>query len=302
MKRILLLGALLAVAAACGPAVNTNTNTNQPASNTNAAATPTPATVSAKDIIDKENQVFDALKRKDWDAFAAFLADDQIYVTADGVHDKAKSLEIVKKLDITEFSLTDTKVLNVDKDLVVITYTSNAKGSYDGKPIPSTMRESSAWVNRGGTWKLALHQDSEVQTAPDTTPSFNPTPADSEVQTIAPPADTMTATEREKWIWDALKRKDWNGFASMLAADAIEVEPSGVYDKQGSVNGVKKIDFSKVSVSDFKETKLHTNATLVTYMVKGPRPVGPKGDRHSTIWANRSGKWLAVFHQGTEIK
>jgi hypothetical protein len=46
--------------------------------------------------------------------------------------------------------------------------------------------------------------------------------------------------------------------------------------------------------------KVDADATIVTYVVKGPRNAfGPKGARHTTIHANRSGRWLAVFHQGT---
>jgi hypothetical protein len=29
--------------------------------------------------------------------------------------------------------------------------------------------------------------------------------------------------------------------------------------------------------------------------------MSPDGERQSTIWVNRGGKWLAVFHQGTTI-
>src|SRR5207247_129677 len=79
--------------------------------------------------------------------------------------------------------------------------------------------------------------------------------------------------------------------------DAIELEPDGVYDKAGSVKGVSQYDFSKTVLSDFKVVKVDDEATLVTYMVKDPN-FAPSGEHHSTIWANRNGKWLAVFHHG----
>jgi hypothetical protein len=82
----------------------------------------------------------------------------------------------------------------------------------------------------------------------------------------------------------------------------IEVEPDGVYDKAGSVNGVRRLDFTGVTLSDFREVKIDADATLVTYLVRGPRGVfGPNGARHSTIHVNRAGRWLGVFHQGTPI-
>jgi hypothetical protein len=59
-------------------------------------------------------------------------------------------------------------------------------------------------------------------------------------------------------------------------------------------------DASKYVLSDFKETKLDTDATLVTYKVKGPDEKGHMTEMyHSTIWTNHSGQWKAAFHQGT---
>src|SRR6266571_3671949 len=39
---------------------------------------------------------------------------------------------------------------------------------------------------------------------------------------------------------------------------------------------------------------------LVTYMVKIPA-IAPEGEHHTTIWINRGGKWLTLFHQGTPV-
>ncbi|HEX7175032.1 MAG TPA: nuclear transport factor 2 family protein [Pyrinomonadaceae bacterium] len=311
MKRILLAAALLAAASApaCTPTTGPANNSNAPA-NSNAAATPTPApTVAAADHIAREKQVMDAIKRKDWDAFAAHLADDQLYVSTDGVHDKAATLASIKKLDITEYTSADARVVQIDRDLVVVTHTTTAKGTFDGKPIPAgSQRESTAWANRGGRWLAVYHQDSEVMTPPTPTPGA-PTPAATAVATpvaaasATPAATPANSTELEQQIWDTLKRKDWDAFAAHLAADAVEVGATGVYDKAGTVNAVKQVDFTGATLSDFKEVKIDADATLLIYTAKGPRAVfGPNGERSATIHANRSGRWLAVFHQATSIK
>ncbi|HEX9917532.1 MAG TPA: nuclear transport factor 2 family protein, partial [Pyrinomonadaceae bacterium] len=99
-----------------------------------------------------------------------------------------------------------------------------------------------------------------------------------------------------------LKRKDWDTFAAGLAEDQIEVEPTGVYDKAGTLAAVKTVDFTRMTLSDFKETKFDDDATLVTYTVKGPGPDGkPMEERASSIWVKRGEKWLAVFHHGTPV-
>ena len=124
--------------------------------------------------------------------------------------------------------------------------------------------------------------------------------ANTSASPAASPAAPATATDAEKAVWDALKSKNYDAFASFLASGATEVEPEGVTDKSGSLEGIKHLDASKYTLSDFKETKLNSDSALVTYVVKGPNPKGQTETmRHSTIWNNRGGKWTAYFHQGT---
>lgn len=299
MKKRYALVLLLVLAAACAAPP-----TNREAAPTNSAATATPTSmvISETDVIAKEKAIWDAIKNKDYEAFGNMLAEDQVEVLPDAVHDKAASIAGVKEFEPTEVTFSDWKYLPIDKDAVVLVYHVDLKGKFQGKEFsPQSVRASSAWVNRNGKWLAAYHQECEVSTAPPAsatgsspakataTPTLTPTP----VTTGADPVAT------EKALWVALKSKNYDGFAAFLAADAVEVEPNGVYDKAGTVTEVRKIDFSKAQQSEFKSVPFDTDAELVTYLVKMPGS-GP-AERHSTIWAKREGKWLAVFHHGTPI-
>ena len=127
----------------------------------------------------------------------------------------------------------------------------------------------------------------------------------SSVKAAATPNTSAAISEddliaREKQVWDALKRKDYDAFAAFLADDQMEVNSSGVYDRAGTIKGVKEIDLSSATLSDFKVLKLDNDAAVVTYLVKGATPLfTAEGELHSTVWVKRKGKWLAVFHQGT---
>ena len=66
------------------------------------------------------------------------------------------------------------------------------------------------------------------------------------------------------------------------------------------MTGVSQTDFSKATLSEFKSVKIDEDAAIVTYLVKIPG-VAPEGEHHTTIWINRGGKWLALFHQGTPV-
>jgi hypothetical protein len=99
-------------------------------------------------------------------------------------------------------------------------------------------------------------------------------------------------------IWGFLKAGQVDAFGNLIATDAIEVEPNGVWDRAGIINSVNGMDFSKSTISDFKTLNIDSDAALVTYLVTIPGAKPPQ-ERHTTIWALRDGTWKAVFHHGT---
>ncbi|HKC63355.1 MAG TPA: nuclear transport factor 2 family protein [Pyrinomonadaceae bacterium] len=311
MKRLILLAALLLGLSACSttPSSN-NANTSNTPANTNANTSATPkaeATTPSDAITAREKEIWDKIKAKDNAAVGDMLTDDFIYIAPDGIFDKAGTLNGVKNFEPTEITFSDWKVLMLDKDTAVVTYTVKAKGMSNGKPIPDTpLRASSAWVNRGGKWLGIYHQECEAKAAPTPPPSTAKSPeakASPGGMASMPACGNDDAAAREKMIWDDLKKKDYNGFAGYLADDSIEVEPDGVYDKAGSVKLASQIDFSKATLSDFKAMNLGTDIQLVTYTAKGNAPGwGPQGERHTTIWAKHNGNWQAEFHHGTWIE
>ena len=298
MKRILALVSLLTVAAACAtqPSGNKDMTAN---ANTGSEKKSTAAAPSESDIIAKEKAGWDAFKRKDADAFKKMLAPDYIEVLDSGTMDTAASIAGMKDYEINDVTFADWKMTTIDKDAVLITYTVNVKGSYKGQPIPAgPYREASAYVNRNGEWLGIYYQETLTQTAPPPpSPTSTPKPAAS---AMAKPADAgPDAAANEKLVWDALKSKNYDGFASYLASDSTEIEADGVYDKAGSVKGVSGFDFSKAELSDWKTVKFDSDASLVTYKVKIPGMKPVETGYHSTIWVNRDGKWQALFHMGT---
>jgi hypothetical protein len=297
MKKILVLVSMLIVAAACAAPP-----TNQPALDTNKNASPAAATTAAAiteaDATAKEKAIWEAIKQKDYVAFAAMLADDQIEVLSDGVHDKAASVAGVKDFEPSEVNFSDWKFLPIDKDGFVVAYTAAVKGKYKGKDFPlESSRCSSAWVRRNGKWLAVFHQESPLKKSPPPPPpaKATPSPATAKAEPVAPGPDPIA---NEKIVWDLFKSKNYDAFAALLAPDFLEVAPDGYYDKAGSVKGVSMFDASKSELSDFKTLNLNANSSLVAYMVKDPT-YAPKGERHSTIWVNRGGKWMVLFHHAS---
>ncbi len=294
MKKLLAIVISALTLAACAAPPET---TNKSAA-TNANKIAETMAISDADVIGKEKQAWDAVRRKDFDSFKTIMAGDGIYVSHHGVLDPAGTIKETKELDLTDLSFSDWKIVPIDKYAVVVTYTAHVQGRIEGQPlVASSVRGSTAWVNRGGQWLAVYHQDSEAKPAPTpgsrnpkTTPGATPAKASTSADPIAD----------EKLIWEALKSNNSEAFATFLASDSVEVEPGGVYDKAGSVKSVSQTDFSKATISDFKSQNIDEDAALVTYMVKIPG-IAPEGEHHTTIWINRGGKWLALFHQGTPV-
>jgi hypothetical protein len=307
MKKLLALAPLLIVVASCGAPANKNDvapNTNHAAESKPTETKSTPA-ISEADLSGREKQVWEAVAKKDYDAFAAMFDSDYLEVNNIGTFDKAATLAATKKVTLSDVSFSDWKMLPIDKAAVLISYTASFKGTYEGKPFPATsVRASSAWVNRDGKWLSIYHQETDVASPPPA-PTTNTAPA---AKNGASPAvkttDQTTGPDpvaNEKMVWEALKEKDYDAFAAFLAPEAIEVEATGVYDKAGSLKGVSTFDASKTSLSEWKTVKIGESAALVTCVVTTPG--GKPAVKHtSTIWVNRGGKWLAIYHHGTPVE
>src|SRR2546421_3385931 len=295
MKKILILVSMLTVAAACAapPSNQPTLDTNR---NANVAANTSAPTVSEADAIAKEKAIWDTIKQKDYEAFADMLAEDQVEVATDGVHDKAGSIAGVKQFEPSEVNFSDWKFLPIDKDGFVVVYTAAYKGKVQGQPFPpTTMRCSSAWVRRNNKWLAVYHQECPLKKPMPPPPPAKPTSSPAAKPMVGTPGPDPI--ENEKLVWDLFKSKNYDAFAELLAPEFLEVEPDNYYDKPGTVKELTGFDMSKAVLSDWKAVKLDETSSLVTYMVKNAGPA-PNGERHSTIWVHRAGKWLGLFHHG----
>lgn len=295
MKKLFALLSSLLLVAACGQ----QTKRNAAGPVTNKAGETKPSTsISEAEIEVREKAIWEAMEKKNYGTFADMLSSDYLEVGEDGLYDKPATVANAKDLDISDIAYADWKMLTLDKDAVIITYNITAKWTYKGQVVPpGPYRVASAWVNREGKWLAIYYQQTAVDTTPRPTQPGASQPAKaaaSQAATIAEPgADPIT---NEKSVWDIFKSKNYDAFAALLAPEFFEVEAEAVYDKAGAVKSAGMFDASKAELSDWKTVKFNNDASLVTYVVKlasEPR------QRHSTIWINRNGKWMALYHQGT---
>lgn len=132
-------------------------------------------------------------------------------------------------------------------------------------------------------------------------PSPKPKPAMSKAQIL------KTLSTAEKKLWDAFKNKDPKPFKSGLAADAFAISENGIEKKEDTVKMIPTApcEIKSYELSDWKLTMINSSTALVTY--KGKTDGTCAGTAIPTVWCstiyvNRGGKWLAVFHQETPTK
>ena len=132
-------------------------------------------------------------------------------------------------------------------------------------------------------------------------PSPKPRPAMSKAQML------KALSTAEKKLWDAFKNKDPKPFKAGLTADAFALDEHGIQKKEDTVKMIPTAPFEIKSyeLSDWKLTMINSSTALVTY--KGKTDGTCAGQAIPTAWCstlyvNRNGKWLAVFHTETPAK
>ena len=187
----------LALAAACQPVANENTATNaNKAPETTAVAPPSEA-----DMIAKEKGSWDAYKRKDGDALKKMLAPEYIEITDSGVRDVAGTVARMPDVNLTDVTFADWKMTMIDKDLVLLTYTTKQKGTYKGEVFPEgPYRHGAAWINQNGEWRGIYFQETMASTGPPPPPPPASKPAASPAGSPgkAETTDDLVANDRHR--------------------------------------------------------------------------------------------------------
>jgi uncharacterized protein (TIGR02246 family) len=170
MKVCILIMASLALASTClGQAAPTN-QPDSPRIKPPTAASPSrggPSSASANGLEDtliaREKEVWEAIKKKDLNRFASFLAEDQVYVSSDGVRSKAETVKSIADASIPEVKLDDWKVMFIDRDAAIVTYRVTATPPACGPEMAAPVaRNTTVWAKRGGKWLAVFHQDTTL--------------------------------------------------------------------------------------------------------------------------------------------
>jgi uncharacterized protein (TIGR02246 family) len=116
------------------------------------------------ELLDLEQQYWQAIKDKDTET-AARLTDEECIVTgAQGVgrvnRKVLSDMMTNSPYTLHAFELKDAEVRQVRDDVAVLAYKIHEELTVDGKPVTLDAADASTWVRRNGRWLCALHTES----------------------------------------------------------------------------------------------------------------------------------------------
>ncbi len=105
-----------------------------------------------------------AFKDRDVAVIKQLTTPDHIAITPFYGEPQARAEEIksLPDLKVTEYTEGKFNVRFLSKEVVLITYPLQVKGTFKGKKLFSKNYASSVWVKRGGKWLEAFYQETPV--------------------------------------------------------------------------------------------------------------------------------------------
>lgn len=111
-------------------------------------------------LIALEKQSWEEWKNKNGTFFQTFLTDEAVNVGVGGLSNKSQIVKsTTSDCEIKSFSVDNFKVVMLDKDAALLTYTAMQDGVCGGRTIPAKVFASSVYVKRGGKWLNAFYQE-----------------------------------------------------------------------------------------------------------------------------------------------
>ena len=162
MTRVLWVSLVL-IAFAAAAMSQQNPNMQQtPTMPSNTGNTSMGNAASEQNIFQIEKTLWEAWKNHNAQPFQQNMSQNAVDVSPSGV--KTGQQQVVQDLtsgncQVNSYSLSDQKFTWYDPNTVLLTYRADQDATCGGNKLPSSVYASSLWVNQGGKWQAAFHQE-----------------------------------------------------------------------------------------------------------------------------------------------
>jgi len=116
-----------------------------------------------EEIVAQERAELDSLKTGDTTAFANSLADDAVFVDAQGAAGKAEVVKNTAGFRLREYSMTDVRFVALSADSGLIAYRMAETGTSHGKEFTAKVYVSALWLKRGEKWMCVFSQETAAK-------------------------------------------------------------------------------------------------------------------------------------------
>jgi hypothetical protein len=114
-------------------------------------------------IVVKEHEELDSLKTGDAQLFSALLADDALFVDAQGPATKAEVVKHVAEFRLVEYFMEDVTFVSLSNDSGLIAYKITEKGVSHGEQFSARVYISAVWTMRQGKWVCVFSQETAAR-------------------------------------------------------------------------------------------------------------------------------------------
>ena len=125
------------------------------------AAQPAAASRADQSVIDNSRATWEGYKTKNVAAIKALTAPRYSAFTLSGPSNLAQDIETMGKLEILSFTIDEPIVTWAGKNVAILRYKNDLKGSFDGKAF-KPVYASEVWFNEGGKWRIISYTETPV--------------------------------------------------------------------------------------------------------------------------------------------
>ncbi len=112
-------------------------------------------------FIDNSRSTWEAYKSRNIAAIKALTAEDYVSYTQAGPSNLQQDIATIEKLTIESFTIDEPKVTWVTKDVAILRYKCDLKGSFDGKAF-KPVYATEVWVKRGSKWRIISYTETPM--------------------------------------------------------------------------------------------------------------------------------------------
>lgn len=115
-----------------------------------------------KTILANEMKITEAVAKGDKATFTSMVAPDAWSADSTGIIKVSDFVTMFDQLKVSNWKITDPKILWVDANNVIVLYTWTGAGTFHGQPLPPKVYAATVWTKKGDQWLTAYHQESEA--------------------------------------------------------------------------------------------------------------------------------------------